>query len=988
MNNSMSFRSAITLFALCLTLLAACGGGGGGGGGASPPPPPPPPPGGDTTFGNLAIAADNAEILGATVSLAEGALAFTQAAVNVVVRFAGDGLGVRDCGDTGNVSVVLLDNDTSFGISPGDELAITFSGCFDSLVDGTVDGTMTIDVTAFSLDAATATLAGRITTNGAVMLVDRANPGTVVNVTADHIFDFELQASEVLSMSATGSELLTVEVGGLAETITEFAITRSATRRAAGIDTTTNVSLFYDSALFGGTFGCVSGAIAFQGFDDLPVTASLTCRGLNGSAARITNQNVASVDPEGDGTFTDLGIFDWTAVLDGFLRSDSGLDLRDVASEVPLRRFAVQNNDVVYDPVRDRLLVSTKAADPAYPSALLAISATAGTVSSLLTFVDEPNLVRVSDDGSLIYVSFIDSAEIRSYDAVTLQQRALLEVTSDETFSTTYGVVDMEVSPVDADRISVAFRFLPLSNTDITLFDGGVQQLNSYRDAVGTNNASNWDHVVFAIDGAQLFAASTGSFGSAEVLDLDANGVASGTGLRNVLSGRFERYGNTVLQGNVAFDAASLVKVGTYPASVSASALDTGNNLALVISSGELRVFRLDTYVPLATYDLGLSDPDRIERIVPAGDVVALREETTLHFVAIADIEIQLTGECDVVRLTTDEGEALTNYACPIDDAVYDATRDKIYAVTTSGLGVNGNSLVFIDRATGAVEDYIFIGSEPRHLALSADGNLLYAIFQGTDELVAVDLNTRAVVRRQQFDLEASSGGGLEPRHALRFRASSTAPDTVIVSLGEPTSSPFERLTVFSNATRLADEVFRSDLQGGPGNSGPFVFFDEGGQPYSLNTLFPPNLQSLELGPTGLSVGAFFDVNNVDAGEGKPDVAGPELFTSNGGVIDLVSQANETRYDTNAPLLADGRGGLAVNADVAAGNVYILVGGSSGTVVARYDYSNGALEAEQAIEFFPASFFEEKLIDVGADQLGIVTSPTSGLVVIDKAAVQ
>lgn len=981
MKSKTSFRIAAVLSALFLTLFGACGGGGGGGGS----PPSPPPPGGDTTFGNLAITAGNADLLGATVSLAEGALAFTQAAVNVVVRFAGDGLGVRECGNTGSVSVALQDNDTSFGISPGDDLTLMFSSCIDNLVDGTVDGTITIAVTAFSLDATRAVLAGTIRTDGAVALVDQANPGTVISVTADHSFNFELQGSEVLSISAAGSELLTIEVEGVAETITEFAIVRSATRLSASIDTTTNIDLSYDSALFGGTFSCVSGAIAFQSFDDLPVTASLTCRGLNGSAARITNQNLASVDPEGDGTFTDLGIFDWNSVLDGFLKRDSGLDLGNVASEISLRRFAVRNNEVVYDPVRDRLLVTTKAVDPVYPSALVAVSVSAGTVSPLLTFVEEPNLVRVSDDGALIYVSFVDSGEIRSYDAGTLQQRALLEVTSDEAFSTTYGVVDMEVSPVGADRIAVAFQFLPFSNTDITLFDAGVQQVNSYRDAVGTNNANNWDHVVFTADGARVIAASTTSFGSAEILDLDSNGVASAAGLRNVLSGRAERYGNTILQGNTTFDGGSLVKVGTYPASVQASALDTVNNLALIISSGDLGVFRLDTYVPLATYDLGLADPDRIQGIVPAGGVAALREETTLHLVAIADIAIQLTGECDVVGLTTDENEALTNYACPIDDAVYDATRDKVYAATTSSLGVNGNSLVFIDRPTGAVEGYLFIGSEPRHLALSADGNLLYAIFQGADELVTVDLNTRAVVRRQQFDLEASIGGELEGRRALRIRASSTGPDTVIVSLGEPTSSPFERLTVFSNGTRLPDEVFRSDLQGGPGNFGPFVFFDEGGQPYSLNTLFPPNLQSLNLGPTGLSVGAFFEVSNVDAGDGKPDVEGSELFTSNGGVIDLASQSNETRYDTNASLLADGN---AVNADVAAGNVYFLVGGGAGTIVARYDYSTGALQAVQAIEIVPGSFFEEKLIDIGADQLGIVTSPTSGLVVIDKAAVQ
>lgn len=986
--NSIALRCFYqSQIALCFLLLAACGGGGGGeGGGVSPPPPTVD----DTSFGNLAITSDNAELIGVTLSLAEGALSFTQVTVNTVIRFAGDGLGVRDCGNSGSASVVLRDNDTSFGISPGDEVDITYSNCFDSLIDGAVDGSVTILVTAFSLDASMARLAGDIVSSGAVSLVDPANPGASVELAANHAFDFNLQASESLAVAATGAQQLQVAVDGVAETLSEFAITKIATRFNVGTDTETTADLFYDSTLFGGTFTCNSGPIAFRSFNDLPDSASVTCRGLNGSAVRISSQNVVSVDPEGDGTFTDIGVFDWTAVLDGFLKSDSGLNLGDVASEIPLRRFAVANNDVIYDPDRTRIIVSTAATDPVNPNALLAVAPVAGTVETLLTFVDEPNLVRLSADGGRIFVSFTDSAQIHSYDATTLQLQAQFEVTSNQAFSTTYGIVDMDVSPADPGTIAVVFQFLGTGNTDIAMFDGAAQLSSSYRDAVGNLAATNWDRVTFSADGTRVLGTNSRSTG-AEALEVNPSGIVAAVRLVNVMGGDIERYGNRLLMGNVAFDATSFVRVGTYAATVRASALDPGNGIALTYSAATeaLGAFELTTFVPLGEYGLGLNDPVLVESIVPAGDVAAIVEPTTLHLVSLADLETQLTGECDVVSLVTDENEAVTNIACPITDVVYDSTRDKIYAATSSDIGVNGNSLVVIDRATSTVEQYLPIGSEPKQLALSADENLLYAIFSGADALVTVDLNGRVLSRVQQIDLDDSIQGQLEARQALRLQASTTDPDTLVMSLGELSGSPFERLTVFRSGTRLDDDVFQGDLQGGPSNLGPFVFFDDSGQAYSLNNVFPPNVQTLNLGPTGLSAGVSFDVGDTFNGPARPDVSGSEVFTSNGGFIDLTSQASDARYDTNAPGSTDGRGGRAVNADPTNDDVYYLIGGPTGSVIARYDYATGALLAEQAIDFFPGSFvFEQRLIDIGANALGILPNPNLGLLLLDKAAIQ
>ena len=973
-------------------IIAACGGGGGGG---QSPLPPPPPPTNDTTFGTLAINANNADLIGVGLSLAEGTLAFAQTAINAVITYAGDGLPTRSCGNTGTLGIVHQDNDSSFDISSGDVINITFTDCFDSIVDGIANGVINISVSGFSLGADSASLAGDLDTTGAFTLTDQFDPNIVASVTADFAFDFVLQTPEVLTVTATGTQQLAVEIAGITETVSDFAITKSATRLAPGsaaanVDTQTTIDIFNDSELYGGTFSCDSAGINFVGGGDLPDAAQVICRGLNSSAVRVTNQNEAGVDPEGDGTYTDLGVLDWNVVLDGFMKTDSGLVLDDLRGDINLGRLAIQNNDVSYDSARDRLLVATASTDATFPNALLSVSLGTNAITPLVTFANEPNLVRIVEDGNVIFVSFTDSAEIWPYDADTLQPQAVLVVQSDEVFSTEYGVIDLEVSPVDPDEIAVAFQFLGTGNTDITLFDGGSQLPNSYRDSVTSGNPTNYDTIEYSGDGSHVFTGRTSSTG-ARLLDIDANGVASSTRLSNVLGAGVERYGDWLLHGSRVFDGTTLVKIGTYQSSPRIGAIDIANNLALILSQGDLTAFQGDTFVPLATYDLGLNDPGLIRSIVPAGNFAVLVEDVTLHVLAIAEVTTLNTGECDVVSLLTNENESYTNYSCPIDDAVYDPVRDKIYAATGSSLGANGNSIAVIDRSSGLVDAYVQIGSDPRHIAMSADGNRLHTIFDGADTIATLNLNTLSVSRILQIDLVAQSTdpNALEPRHAIRIRASSVENDTFVVSLGVPTSSPFERLTAFRDGVRLADDVLFTDLQDSFTNFGPFVIFDDTGRLFSLNEESPPNVQALSLGATGLSAGAFFDVGNVLIGEAKPDVAQNEVFTAMGGLIDLTNQTNEARYDPNAPSFDDARGGLAVNADVASNDVYILVGGGAGSGIGRYDYTTGALVAEQLIEsFFNSFLFEEKMFDVGPDQLGIVPNPTTGLIVIDKASIQ
>ena len=989
-------RKGLHVFAATvLFLVGACGGGGGGGSDSGGGPPlPPPPSGNDTTFGTLALDRNNADAIGLAISLSEGALAVYQAAINAVINFASPrGMPVRSCGNSGTLSVSLLDNDTSFGISAGDTLDVIFTDCYDTIVDGTVNGSLSIVVSQFALDGGSARLAGDLTFPAGFTIIDPADPSVVADVSGSGTFDFVLDAPEVLTVQATGDQDFAVRIGNITERMRNFVLTKTATRLAPGssaanVDTQVTIDTFYVSELLGGSFTCTSSDLAFDGnISGIALRASVTCTGLNRSAVRITNQNEVGVDPEGDGTFEDVGLFDWDLAIDGFLATDSGLVLDEIAGDIPIGRITMRANDVTWDWGRDRLLVTTKADDPSFPNTLLEISLINNIVRPLATYLDEPNLVELSEDGSRLYVTFTGSPEIRPYDAATFQSLPLIMVTSDETISPDYAVLDIAVSPADANRIAVAFQFVGTGTTDVVIIDGDAQMANTYRDASG-GSGDNLDVVEFSQDGARVFGGTTRSTGG-HVLDVDANGVSGTTFIQSGFSGRFQRVDGQIYSGNTVYDDTSLVRVGSYRSTPGLVGIDLPNIRTFVLQGSQLGVFERDTFLSLATYDLGLDPLTTIDAIVPAGGKLVLVEEDSLYFLNVADFVTTNTGECLVETLATNENENYTRFGCPVTDVAYDEARGSIYAALDSSLGINGNSIAVIDSTIDLVNLYVYVGSEPSAITISGDGRYLYVLFDGADVMKTIDLDSLQIIRELPLELEMTAVGPA-PREGLALVASPVENDSVIVTLAEFAGSPFTEYALVRDGARLPDEVSSGDLQGTFENRDPRLFFDAAGTAYVISQdATAAAVQTLGIGPTGLSAGPSFSVDPAQVGDGQVDVSQAEVFTALGAVIDLGTQSGGDRYDSLAMSFDDTRGGLAINADTASNDVYVLVGTNLNTTgIGRYDYASGALVAEQELAGFPASFFSRKLIDVGADRLAVLVSPDAGLLVIDKAIIQ
>jgi hypothetical protein len=95
---------------------------------------------------------------------------------------------------------------------------------------------------------------------------------------------------------------------------------------------------------------------------------------------------------------------------------------------------------------------------------------------------------------------------------------------------------------------------------------------------------------------------------------------------------------------------------------------------------------------------------------------------------------------------------------------VFDPFTRKLYAsIPSTAPQVQGNSIVSIDPATGAVGTPVNIGSEPNQLAESDDGQWLYVLLQGNGRLARYNLVT-GTADPVTYSLSLPGGGTGAPR--------------------------------------------------------------------------------------------------------------------------------------------------------------------------------------------------------------------------------
>lgn len=202
--------------------------------------------------------------------------------------------------------------------------------------------------------------------------------------------------------------------------------------------------------------------------------------------------------------------------------------------------------------------------------------------------------------------------------------------------------------------------------------------------------------------------------------------------------------------------------------------------------------------------------------------------------------------------------------------AVYDTNRDLLYATIGSEAGDNGNSLAIIDPESLEVIEYIYIGSEPRRLAMLPGSDLVYVGIDGEFGFRWFNAADRSL--GPLIPLLSWSGS---PGLATSFAIDPVDPTVVVVCCDVVGSSPLTVVRVFKSGEELSDLT----LQFGPRsicflNSSVLMGFSVGSG---------DRLQRMFFDGKRLQIDSFQTLQGLGF---EIEASGDGLYFSNGEVVD------------------------------------------------------------------------------------------------------
>lgn len=292
--------------------------------------------------------------------------------------------------------------------------------------------------------------------------------------------------------------------------------------------------------------------------------------------------------------------------------------------------------------------------------------------------------------------------------------------------------------------------------------------------------------------------------------------------------------------------------------------------------------------------------------------------------------------------------------AFPATDLVWDPVSQRIYAGASglAGPGI-GNALSTIDPYKGVVERSVYLGSEPGRLAVSDNGQYVYALLNGAAAVRRYDIPNQAAdlrfsLRRGDFGLQFGEDIAVAPGN----------PERVAVSLRfEGVSPRHAGVAIYDGGVLLPMMTPRHT------GSNVIEFSNDPSRLYGYNNETTDfGLRRMNVDETGVRVadatGGLFSGFGVDI---EYDRGVGLLFSTNGRVVDP-----ETR--TVLGSFAGIGFGSVVEPASDLGIVFFL----TGNVLREYDLNTLALLSTQTIPGVSGS--TDSLIRWGADGLAFRTA--------------
>jgi hypothetical protein len=418
-----------------------------------------------------------------------------------------------------------------------------------------------------------------------------------------------------------------------------------------------------------------------------------------------------------------------------------------------VRQLSLTTNDIIYNPADGMLYASVPSSAGASGNSIIPINPATGETGTPVFVGSEPDKLAMSDDGRTLYVALDGASAIRRFDTATRTAGQQFSIPRDA-FYGNYYVNDLAVAPGNPNVVAVARHYRQVSprGAGVVIFDNGVQ-----RPKTGSGHSSGADYLAFSATESKLYG--KGEYSSLQTMTIDASGVTlqgsasfSVNGLIKFANGLIYSAGAQVINP----DTNTLL--GTFPAtSSSAFAIDAAAGRAYYLlredyysDAATLRVFDINTFVLIGSVKLpGIPQPWAMIRWGANG--IAFRTEQTVYLIqtslipSSAPIPTPTPSVSPTPTPTPVEIPAvITKVDLPAKDLVLNAVTQTLYAsVPSTAGGTRGNTITAVEAKTGVIGSSTFIGSEPGKLAISDDGQVIYAYLEGAKAVRRFDITTK-----------------------------------------------------------------------------------------------------------------------------------------------------------------------------------------------------------------------------------------------------
>jgi hypothetical protein len=291
-------------------------------------------------------------------------------------------------------------------------------------------------------------------------------------------------------------------------------------------------------------------------------------------------------------------------------------------------RVPIQANDLVYDPVRDRIYASVPSTGGAAGNSVAAIDPNSGEVLFTVFVGSEPSPLAISDDASVLYVGLDGANAVRRVDLETNEAGLQFDVGTDR-WGDPLLAEDMVVLAGSPGTVAVSTRLPNLSprHGGVYVYDDGVRRPDGTQGSTGSNRIepSAAQDVLYGYNN------ETTEFGFRR-LRVISTGIVEEEVQRGLISGfgidiRFDA-GRVLAGDGAVLDPGSMTRLGSFDAfGPVTSNVSIGRAFFLDRPSGpgarrdEIKVFSVADYLlqgVIRVPDLNV-DSDRPIRVPPDG---------------------------------------------------------------------------------------------------------------------------------------------------------------------------------------------------------------------------------------------------------------------------------------------------------------------------------------------------------------------------------